>query len=341
MLVIDGSQGEGGGQILRTSLALSLVTGTPFRMERVRAGRRKPGLLRQHLTAVTAAAEIGGADVEGAALGSGELVFRPGRVRPGSYRFAIGTAGSACLVLQTLLPPLLAAGGPSALVLEGGTHNPGAPPFDFIARAFLPQLRAMAVEVDVRLDRPGVYPTGGGEMTVAVEPVAALRPLALRVRGEIRRRRARAVVANLSRDIARRELSVVQSKLGWTEEELEVVLLDGDVARGPGNVVMLELESEHVTEVFTGFGAPGVRAETVALGAIEEARQYLAARVPVGPHLADQLLVPMALGGGGAFRTLPLTLHARTNAAVVRQLLGTRIEVREDTDGTRVVEVGG
>ncbi len=341
MLAIDGSQGEGGGQILRTSIALALVTGAPFRLERIRAGRQKPGLLRQHLTAVTAAAEIGAAEVEGAALGSRDLMFRPGRVRPGDYRFAIGTAGSACLILQTVLPPLLLrAGGASRLVLEGGTHNPGAPPFDFIARAFLPRLAVMGGRVRVRLDRPGFYPAGGGQMTVEIEPASALAPLTLLERGEIRRRQARAMVASLPASIARRELAVVQEKLGWADSELEVVSIDGHGARGPGNAVLLEIDSANATEVFTGFGEPGVRAETVAARAVDEAREYLAAGVPVGPHLADQLMVPLALARGGAFRTGPLTPHSTTNMAVIRDFLDVEFAVSPDGDrGAVAVEV--
>lgn len=340
MLTIDGAQGEGGGQILRTALGLALVTGTPFRMERIRAGRPKPGLLRQHLTAVTAATAIGGAEVEGAALGSRELVFRPGTVRPGAYRFAVGTAGSACLVLQTVLPPLLVASAPTNLVLEGGTHNPYAPPYDFLARAFLPQLAAMGARVRATLDRPGFYPAGGGQITVTIEPTRALRPLTLLARGEIRRRHARAIVSNLPGNIARRELRMVQDKLGWPEETLETVELDGDAARGPGNVLLLEVESEHVTEVFTGFGEPNVRAETVALRAIDELREYLAVQAPVGPHLADQLLVPLALAGGGAFQTGALTRHATTNMAVIADFLGVGFTVAAaEANGAVTLEV--
>src|SRR5688572_15919726 len=143
MLIIDGSYGEGGGQIIRTSLALSLVTGTPFRVQHVRANREKPGLRQQHLTAVHAAAEIGQASVEGAAVASREFTFVPGRVTPGDYIFKIGTAGSATLVLQTILPPLMMASGPSILRVEGGTHNVHAPPFDFLERTFLPLVSRM------------------------------------------------------------------------------------------------------------------------------------------------------------------------------------------------------
>jgi RNA 3'-terminal phosphate cyclase (ATP) len=339
VLTIDGSQGEGGGQILRTALALALVTGTPFRIHGIRARRPKPGLLRQHLTAVNAAASVGDATLEGAALGSTELTFRPGRVKAGDYRFAVGTAGSTGLVLQTVLPPLLLAAGPSSLTVEGGTHNPSAPPFDFLARAFLPLLRRMGAGVDARLDRPGFYPAGGGRCTVSVEPVAALAPLTLLERGALRQRRARAMVAQLPRSIADRELAVVRDRLGWTEGEIESTVIDRDVS-GPGNVLLLEVESEHVTEVFSGFGEIGVRAEAVAERAVRQARRYLASDVPVGPFLADQLLLPLALAGAGAFRTSTLSAHAITNTAVIAAFLGTRF-VTKGERGNLTVSVAG
>ena len=326
MLSIDGSGGEGGGQIFRTSLTLSLVTGTPFRIDRIRAGRAKPGLMRQHLTALEAAAAVGEADVDGAAVGAQEIVFRPKRLRPGNYRFAVGTAGSAGLVLQTILLPLVTARAQSSVTLEGGTHNPAAPPFEFLAEAFLPLLRRMGADVDARLERAGFYPAGGGRMTVDVTDRGSLASLHLVQRGRTLRRRARALVSRLSRQIADRELAVIRSRLGWDGDELEVVMLSEGMA-GPGNVVLLSLESEHVVEVFTGFGEIGVRAEAVAERVAQEARRYLAADVPVGPHLADQLLLPMALAGGGVFRTVPLSRHASTNLEVIGQFLGTSIDV--------------
>ena len=326
MLTIDGSGGEGGGQIFRTSLTLSLVTGTPFRIDRIRAGRAKPGLMRQHLTALEAAAAVGEADVDGAAVGAQEIVFRPKRLRPGNYRFAVGTAGSAGLVLQTILLPLVIARARSSLTLEGGTHNPAAPPFEFLAEAFLPLLRRMGADVDARLERAGFYPAGGGRMTIDVTDRGSLASLHLVQRGRTLRRRARALVSRLSRQIADRELAVIRSRLGWDGDELEVVMLSEGMA-GPGNVVLLSLESEHVVEVFTGFGEIGVRAEAVAERVAQEARRYLAADVPVGPHLADQLLLPPAPAGGGAFRTVPLSRHASTNLEVIGQFLGTSIDV--------------
>jgi RNA 3'-terminal phosphate cyclase (ATP) len=348
MLLIDGSQGEGGGQILRTALSLSLVTGAPFRIENVRAGRTKPGLLRQHLTAVQAATTVGDALVDGAELGSKDVVFRPRSVRPGSYKFAVGTAGSASLVLQAVLVPLLTAKAPSTLILEGGTHNPWAPPFDFLARAFLPLLTRMGASVSAVLERHGFYPAGGGKFTVEIAPCDRLGPLALLERGETKRRRAQAIVANLSKSIGHREINVVMRKMGMSPDEIEVIVLRADEREetdlhrptpGPGNVVIIEIESEHVTEVFTGFGEIGVRAEAVAERAVKDAREYMAAHVPVGPCLADQLLVPVALAGDGAFRTMPLTPHSTTNIDVIRQFLDVDMTVTQETTTRTLVEV--
>jgi RNA 3'-terminal phosphate cyclase (ATP) len=340
VLTIDGSQGEGGGQIVRTAVALSLVTGTAFRLDRIRAGRERPGLLPQHVAAIDAAAAMSDAAVDGAQLGSTSISFRPGGVRAGTYAFAVGTAGSATLVLQTLLPPLLVAGAPSTLTLEGGTHNRASPPFDFLARAFVPLVVRMGPEVAMALERYGFYPAGGGRFTVRIAPIRALVPLSLLERGAIRRRHARAIVSDLPRQIAERELAVVRGTLGWTPDEVEAVRLTSTtpVTRGPGNVLMLEVESDHVTEVFTGFGQRGVRAEAVAERAVRETREYLDSGVAVGEHLADQLLIPLALAGGGAFRTLPLSRHATTNMRVIQAFLGVDFATVPAGPGAVVVE---
>ena len=308
MLVIDGSSGEGGGQILRTSLAMSLVTGKGVRIENIRGRRAKPGLLHQHLTAVKAAATIGRAHTQGAELGSRVLEFTPGEVEPGQYRFAVGTAGSATLVLQTVLPPLLVARGPCVLTLEGGTHNPHAPPFDFLQKTFLPLVNRMGPQVTAALERPGFYPRGGGRFTVTIEPATRLAPLHILHAGAPGVHRARAVIAGLPRHIAERELSVVAQMLSWGPDCLSLEELPG--AYGPGNVIMIEIASQQMTEVITGFGEKGVRAEAVAERAARSALRYLEAGVPVGEHLADQLLIPLALAGAGSFKTLPLTQHA-------------------------------
>jgi RNA 3'-terminal phosphate cyclase (ATP) len=339
MLELDGSMGEGGGQILRTSLALSMVTGTPVRIRGIRARRARPGLMRQHLTAVQAAARVSGARVEGAEVGSREIVFVPEAVRPGEYRFDIGTAGSTTLILQTLLPALLHAGGPSRLTLEGGTHNPQAPPFDYLERVFLPLLRRMGARIEAVLERPGFYPAGGGRFTVTIDPPARLSSLSgleLLERGEIRNRRAIAILSALPRHVAERELRHVVRETGWdpASQELREV-----VSPGPGNVLLLEVESEALTEVFVGFGERGVPAEEVAARALREMRRYLDAGVPVGEHLADQLLLPLALAGSGAFATLPLSLHATTQIDLIPRFLDVRIGVEERADGGWVVVV--
>jgi len=327
MLSIDGSFGEGGGQILRTSLALSLATGSAFRITHVRAGRKKPGLLPQHLTAVKAAARVGNARVTGACLGSRELTFAPTGVLAGDYTFAVGTAGSATLVLQTVLPPLLTASGPATLTLEGGTHNPFAPPFDFVDRVFLPIINRMGPKVAATLERPGFYPAGGGRFTVTIEPTAKLLRIDLLERGGVRRQFARAVVARLPRHIAERQLAVIEEEM--QSHPLQVQIEEASASRGPGNVVTIEIESRDITEVFTGFGQRGVRAEEVADIVVGAARRYLDADVPVGEHLADQLLVPLALAGGGTFKTLPPTRHTRTNIDVIEKFLDIRVSPQQ------------
>lgn len=334
MLTIDGSRGEGGGQILRTSLALSLVTGTPFRLVNLRANRSKPGLLRQHVAAVKAAMAIG-ADVEGCELGSSELVVRPGAVTGGEHTIVVGSAGSASLVIQTVLPALLAAGVEARLRVEGGTHNPFAPPYDFLERVFAPVLRHMGAAVELRLDRYGFYPAGGGAITVDVPAGSGgLCGLSLTERGQIVSRCARALVSHLPGEIAKRELAVVEAELGWSGAELEIRQLTDPA--GPGNVLLLEVEAEQGGEICAGFGERGVRAEEVARRAIKELSRFLALDVPVGRRLADQLIIPFAIAGEGVFRTLPLSDHCATNIEVVREFLGRPIVVREEGGAVRV-----
>jgi len=329
-LHIDGSRGEGGGQVLRTSLALSMITGTPVRIDNIRARRAKPGLMRQHLTAVQAAARISNGQAEGAAVGSKEVAFTPAAVTPGDYHFAIGTAGSTTLILQTVLPALILASGPSRLILEGGTHNPMAPPFEFLDRAFLPLLRRMGPSVDVTLERAGFYPAGGGRLSVTITPTAKLQGFDLLERGEIRHRRGTVLLANLAGHIADREVQTLGRLTSWEPGCFEVRRVDSP---GPGNAVVLELESESVTEIFTAIGEIGVSAEAVADRVVKEMRHYLTADVPVGEHLADQLLLPLALAGSGSFRTLPLSLHAKTQMELIPEFLDVGIEVVEEEGG--------
>jgi RNA 3'-terminal phosphate cyclase (ATP) len=338
-ITIDGSQGEGGGQVLRTSLALSLLTGRPFAISKIRAGRRKPGLLRQHHAAVAAAARVGRAETDGAELGSTHLRFRPSAVEAGDSTFSIGIAGSATLVLQTVLPALLLADAPSRLTLEGGTHNPFAPPFDFLERTLLPLLGRMGAKVEAKLERPGFYPAGGGRLSVAVTPCPRLDPLELLDRGAVRRVSAVARVAGgLPTSIADRELREVSRRLSIGRDDLRVESVTDSA--GPGNVLLVDVESDALTEVFSGFGTRGVSAEAVAGSVADEVEGYLRSEGPVGVHLADQLLVPMAVAGGGEFRTPPPTLHTITNVGVVRVFLDTPIRMEEESPRTWRVEVG-
>ena len=337
MLSIDGSFGEGGGQIIRSSLALSLITGKPFRIYNVRARRDRPGLQRQHLTAVSASAEIGRAQVDGARVGAKEFTFVPGEVVPGEYVFDIGTAGSTTLVLQAVLPPLMIAKWPSLLKLEGGTHNVHAPPFEFLQKTFLPLVNRIGPQVSIELERYGFYPPGGGKFNVYIEPAAELRQLNLRARGEILARRARALVVNLPASIGERELAVIREQLNWADDELRVETSQN--AYSPGNVLTIEIESEQLTEVVTGMGERGVRAETVAARAVAEAQRYLATDAPVGEHLADQLLIPLALAGGGSYLTGPLSLHTTTNIEIVKKFMPVEITVNEIEDDVFAVKV--
>jgi RNA 3'-terminal phosphate cyclase (ATP) len=262
------------------------------------------------------------------------LVFQPQAITPGDYSFAVGTAGSTTLVLQTVLPALVTAHGPSALILEGGTHNPMAPPFEFLVKTFLPLLQRMGPHVRVKLDRHGFYPAGGGKLRVTVEPVVKLTRLDLLERGSVLRTRATAVVANLPRHIAEREAKVLKRELHLDGGDVHVEEVK---SHGPGNVAFVEVECANVTEVLTGFGEFREKAEVVAGRLAKEVRRYLEGNAPVGEHLADQLLLPLALAGGGSFVTLPLSPHALTNIEALRQFLG--VEARTEPAGERAVRV--
>lgn len=330
MVIVDGSVGEGGGQILRTSLALSLCLGVPFKITNIRAHRKKPGLRRQHLVCVNAAAQIGKAKIKGAKLGHQELIFIPKTIIPGHYHFDIGTAGSTTLVLQTILPALIIANGPSTLLLKGGTHNPFAPSFDFMQRVFIPIINSMGPKINAQLERPGYYPKGGGRLNITIQPADKLRTFHINKRGRISGFSANAIVAGLPRHIAERELGVIEQKLGWDKECLRIIEQPADM--GPGNIVCIEIKSKYITEIFTGFGKKGVRAEDVAKIAVNTAIRYLEAGVPVGKYLADQLLLPLALANGGSYTTLKPSLHTKTNSDVIKLFLDINININQTSN---------
>ena len=335
LIIINGADGEGGGQILRTALTLSLITGRGFRIDNIRARRRKPGLLRQHLTAVQAAAQIGEAHTEGAQTASQQLVFRPHALRGGELEFAIGTAGSCILVLHTILPALIAAGIGARIRLSGGTHNPQAPPADALQRAYLPLLKRMGAELSCTLLRYGFFPAGGGELIVEIAPHSGLRPLHLLERGPFRQANAEALIVALPIHIAKRELATLQHILGWGDSQLKPHGLRN--SHGPGNVLVATLEYEQVTEVFTSFGEKRISAEEVAKQLAQQVQAYMDSDVPVGPYLADQLLVPLVIAGG-SFITGPLSSHTRTNLETIERFLPGRLSYQEQEPGKLLIQ---
>ncbi|WP_009966041.1 RNA 3'-terminal phosphate cyclase [Verrucomicrobium spinosum] len=335
MLLLSGL--EGGGQLLRTSLSLSLITGKAFHMTCIRGARPKPGLMRQHLTCVNAAAEICGAAVEGAHLGSQELKFHPGPVRAGDYQFAIGSGGATTLVLQTLLPALLHAPGPSTVRIEGGTHNPLAPPFEFIEECFLPVLHRMGVKASVTLGRPGFMQSGGGFLKADVLPMKKWKKLDLHERGELVTKFGTVLNAHLDGSIVQREVKTLLGHLGWEPDAVNVRAVPEST--GPGNIVMLGARFEHITELSSSVAQMGRSAEQVGSTAAKGLIKYLENDAPVGVHLADQLLLPLALAGKGSFTTFALSRHTMSNMALIPKFLEVAFEVEEKERGMKEIGI--
>jgi RNA 3'-terminal phosphate cyclase (ATP) len=326
--------------VLRTSLALTILCARPVRLTAIRARRSRPGLKAQHLAAVRGAASICGAEVRGDALGSSELWFAPGPVVPGLHDIDIGTAGSATLVLQTVLLPLLMAPAPSRVVIRGGTHNPLAPTYEFLAHSYLPALELMGARASIELGRHGFYPAGGGLLISEIQPGQQLEQISLCERGREVGRLARALVAHLPRHIAEREIEVVRKRLGWRSRELQVVEVED--SDGPGNALILEVDCGGPRAVFSRFGQVRVPAERVAAAAVRELLAWRESGAPVEEHLADQLLLPMALAGGGRFVTSTFTSHARTGAAIISRFLPVEFrQVSSPAGGVEIVVAAG
>ena len=328
ILEIDGSQGEGGGQVLRTSLSLSACTGQAVRIRHIRSGRNKPGLMRQHLACVNAAATICNASVKGATIGSKNVQFVPGTIQAGEYHFSVGSAGSSTLIFQTVLPLLMMANKPSRLILEGGTHNPLAPTFEFIREAFLPILKQIGVDCKVQIDRYGFYPLGGGQWTVEIKPSVEFHRIELKQRGDLLHAKAVCIDSRLPSHVTQREISRLQNKLNWPAEQITCQRVK---ALGSGNVVSLRVNYTKVSEVVDSIGTVGISAERVASNAIEKLQHYQFSGAPVGEYLADQLLLPLALAKGGVFVTGPLSRHCCTNIEVIKQLMEIEINCEDLT----------
>jgi len=255
---------------------------------------------------------------------------------PGDYRFAVGTAGSTSLVLQTVLMPLLLADAPSRLVLEGGTHNMMAPPFEFIERVFLPVINRMGPRVSARLTRHGFFPRGGGRIEIDIMP-GKLAPVDCIDRGALQSVSATALFAALPFDIAEREIKVARKLLtDWPEDAFSVRQLPEE--QGPGNALLIEAVFEHAVEVVTGFGKLGVSAESLAKTAAQRMAGFLASDAFAGPYLADQLLLPFALAGGGKFTTVKPSQHARTAADVIQRFTGQHWTFEQLSSGSHMVQ---
>jgi RNA 3'-phosphate cyclase len=328
MLAIDGSTGEGGGQVLRTALALSILTGTPIQVENVRAHRPKPGLMAQHLKALEAAVAVAEARVDGATLHSTALTFEPRALRGGDFRFDIGTAGSTCLVLQTVLVPLCYASQVSHLTITGGTHVPWSPCSHYLERQWLPYLRTLGVRAEVQLERAGFYPGGGGCLRATTHPGTDVRPLRVVAPGALRWIHGLSAVANLDISVAERQRHRALERLRRHGVPVNVDTLRLP-ARGKGTVLLLIAVCAEAQACFSALGAPGKPAARVADEAADTLDAFLATDGAVDQYLADQLVLPMALAPGvSALRTSCVTQHLVTNCEIVQRFLP--IDIRID-----------
>lgn len=339
MIEIDGAMGEGGGQVLRSALSLSILTGQSFHLVNIRANRSRPGLQPQHLKAVEAAAAVCGGQVRGAAVNSQQIFFAPGEVHTGRYRFDIGTAGAATLVLQTIFLPLARGKDSSNITITGGTHVPFSPCYDYLERQWLPVIQSLGFWARLAMPQAGFYPRGGGEIQAQLRPVENIAPLQAMERGKLLRIRGISSVANLEEGIARRQ------KL-QALRRLEPICLDSKIemtqmsSPGKGTLLLIQAQFEHAQSCHFALGALGKRAEQVADEAVAGLEEFLRSDGAVDEHLADQLLLPLAFADGESrYRTSRITRHLLTNAEVIRLFMPTRIimEGSEGEPGTVII----
>lgn len=337
MLTIDGSYGEGGGQILRTCLSLAAILGRPVRIVNIRAGRKQPGLRPQHVQAVKAAAAVCDARLQGVHEHSRELLFEPRSVpRSGSYRFEIGTAGSATLVLQTVLIPLSLAGQPSEVTVRGGTHVAWSPPFHYLAEVYLPAIAPLGFRAEATLVRWGFYPRGGGEIVLKIWPhdtPGAVTPAWARPRGALRRLLVLSAAAQVGKQVAARQAKRAYNRLTAVGLQPEARLINPRSA-GPGTCLFVLAEYEGgVRAGFTGFGRRGYPAERVADDAVDLFLRHQRTTAAVDRYLADQLVLPLAMAGQPlSYETSAITQHLLTNVWVVTRFLDCRFEVEGAQD---------
>ncbi|MEN8377110.1 MAG: RNA 3'-terminal phosphate cyclase, partial [Gemmatimonadota bacterium] len=340
---IDGSHGEGGGQLARLAMALAAVTGRTIRLRNIRAGRARPGLAAQHLAAVRAVAALSGGKLEGAALGATELEFHPGAIRGGDYRFEVGTAGSIALVLQAALPVALHADGPCRLTIRGGTDVKLAPPMDYLRDVFLPWLARTGVQARLESVTRGYYPRGGGEVRLSVLPAVQLKPLQAETPGPLLEIRGRAHVAHLPMQIPQRMAAAAREALsGLGSVDIETRVLGDDEAVGRGGALLLTARREHSLLGSAVIAERGVPAESLGTDAGQALRAEIEAGVAVDIHAADQLLIYAALAAGrSVFTVRTVTPHTRTVMWLIQQFLRVNFEVTETPGGYRIDVVHG
>jgi RNA 3'-terminal phosphate cyclase (ATP) len=328
-LDIDGSMGEGGGQVLRSSLSLSILTQRPIRLENIRAHRDRPGLRPQHLVALRSAARISSGIVRGDRVGSTAISFEPGPARPGDYLFDIGTAGATSLVMQTLLPPLALADGPSTVMIHGGTHVPWSPCFHYLDWHWRPMLGRIGIDFELELQMAGFYPRGGGQIAARIAGGSRVRGVALAGRGRLVRIRGLSAVADLPQEIAERQRKQAVKGLGQLPDDAEIDIETVSLpTRSKGTLLLLLAEFEQSQACFFALGARGKRAETVADEAVDRLAQFLVTGASIDHWMADQLLLPLSLAGEEShFVTSSATRHLLTNAGVIRMFLPVSIAI--------------
>ncbi|MBI2470223.1 MAG: RNA 3'-phosphate cyclase [Planctomycetes bacterium] len=327
IIKIDGSFGEGGGQILRTALSLSAITKKPFEIYNIRANRKVPGLSYQHLQAVNSTAQICNAEVTGNQLRSTDLKFYPGETQAGTYHFNIGTAGSVSLVLQTIFYPLSLAHKPSSITIIGGTHVTHSPCVDYLRQQWLYFLKKIGFDAEIQTLKAGFYPRGGGEISIKITPKSPQHPLQIENRGKLIQVKGISSVSNLDINIAQRQQ--LQAKKRLLEHNIpHEISLEEIPSFGKGTMLLLTGKFEHSQCCYFSLGAIGKRAETVADEACNEFFRFLKTRGVIDEYLADQLIIPLALTKGTSqFITPRITQHLLTNIGIVKLFLPVTINI--------------